>query len=304
MPFQLLSRLWLSEPDSTSLTWARALFSLPQLYELPELAQAYADLFLLNVYPYSTIYTQPSAELNGPAAALAARRYAEHGYQPPELSSVGAADHLGLGLGLLGHLARAGQERAFAAACGDLLAWAPAACLAVEREPGVHPFYRALAAYTAETLLLNAGHLQSPGAAPAPDLSLNMAGDDEEVRLRDVLHFFLSPARCGIFLSRGRLGRLGHDLGLALPFGAREIVAETLFNAAGQSGQLQPLLAALRAEIAGWSDAYRRWQTAFPAWSPVARMWLARTSASLERLDAMAADGRRILDEGGSEARG
>jgi TorA maturation chaperone TorD len=304
MAFGLLSTLWLHEPDAPALDRARELLYLPTAYSAPELAQAYAELFLLNVYPYGTVFSQPSAELNGPGAEHAARFYAAHNYAPPELHAVGAPDHLGLGLGLLGHLAQRGPAQAFDQACAWLLAWAPVICLAVEREPGAHPFYRALAAFTAEALLNQADRLAAAGttltaSAVGPDLGdtelelplapTNHATDEEEVRLRDVLAFFLAPARCGVFLSRGRLGRLGRDLGLSLPFAAREVVAEALFSAAGQAEQVAALLGALSTEVAAWAEAYAGWRAAHSGWAPFSAVWLSHTHAAQDRLTLMLA---------------
>jgi hypothetical protein len=292
MPFQLLSDLWLAEPGAGGLARGRALLRAPVDFDLPALAQAYADALVLNVYPYGSVFIDPAAELNGSGAEAATQRYARHDYQPAALGGVGAPDHLGLGLGLLGHLAALERERAFAEACGWLLGWAPAVCLAVQREPSAHAFYRSLAAYTAETLLLNAAHLQalSPPAPGTEDghIALARAGADEEVRLRDVVRFLLAPARCGAFLSRGRLGHLGRDLGLALPFGSRESVAESLFSLAGLAGNVGGLIAALRSEIEAWAGAYGQWAAAYPAWAPVAQTWLARTNRALAQLDQMA----------------
>jgi len=293
MPFDLLAQLWLHEPDQAMAVRGSSLFGLAPA-DPGQLAVAYTDIFLLNVYPYGTIFTDPVGEMNGPAAQAMARLYAQHGYQPPELSAVGAPDHLGLGLGFLGHSTNRGLEDAFAQACGELLAWALLACLAVEREPGAHAFYRGLAAFTADTLLLNAGRFtidaldwqaqELPGLALAMDQS---AVDDDEVRLRDLVRFFLTPARSGIFLSRGRLGGFARELGVALPFGARYDVATALFTAAGQSERLDLLLNQLAAEVQAWAAVYRQWATTYPAWAAVAEHWLNCTAGTLRLVSAM-----------------
>ena len=54
----------------------------PHADEPAEMAPAYTDLFLLNVYPYGTAFIDPSGELNGPAAWQAARRYENLGLWP------------------------------------------------------------------------------------------------------------------------------------------------------------------------------------------------------------------------------
>src|SRR5690606_24258294 len=124
LPFALLARLWLHEPDASVAADVIALLQQPPATP-NELAAAYASLFLLNVYPYGTVFTDPSGELNGSGAQYTARLYAAHGYQPPELQTVGAADHLGLYLGFLAHLAEHGQSAVSAKVLAGLLAWAP-----------------------------------------------------------------------------------------------------------------------------------------------------------------------------------
>lgn len=292
MAFDLLAQLWLHEPDPELAERGSSLFGLASA-DPGELAVAYADIFLLNVYPYGTVYTDAAGEMNGPAAQAMARRYAQHGYQPPELQAVGAPDHLGLGLGLLGHTATRGLQAAFAEACGELLAWGPLACLAVQREPGAHTFYRSLAALTADTLLLNAGPFTRDALEwqardlPDPALAMDQSAVEAEVRLRDVVGFFLTTARSGIFLSRGHLGGLARELGVALPFGARFDVATALFTAAGQSERLDLLLNQLEAEVEAWAAVYRQWATTYPAWATVGEHWLDCTARTLRLVGTM-----------------
>ncbi len=299
--FALLAQLWLREPDA-----ALASAAAPALGVAPgepaELAAAFSDLLLLNVYPYGTVFTGFAAELNGPGAPAMARLYAEHGYAPPELHAVAAPDHLGLALGLLGHLRARGAEAAFAQAGALVLPWAPLVCLAVRREPGAHPFYLALAEHTRAALFATglaggprfgpeAGHV--PGDVPD---DVPLAQGEAEVRLRDVVAFFLAPARSGMFLSRGRLGHLARTLGLRLPFGARHEVAAALFTAAGESQRLLPLLGALQAEVAAWAEAYRAWASAYPGWAASAAAWLERTTAALGQLDLMRQQAEQPID--------
>lgn len=293
MPFNLLAQLWLHEPDLALAARGSSLFGLPPA-DPGELAFAYADIFLLNVYPYGTVFTDPGGELNGPAAQAMAWRYAHHGYQPPELRAVGAPDHLGLGLGFLGHAANRGMQDAFVEACGALLAWAPLACLAAEREPGAHAFYQGLAARTTDTLLRHAGPFTRAAldwqALDLSDLALGMdptGVDQDEVRLRELVGFFLTPAHSGVFLSRGHLGGFARALGLRLPFGGRHDVATALFTAAGQSERLEPLLRQLEAEVQAWTAVYRQWATTYPAWTPVAEHWLGRTAGTLRLIATM-----------------
>jgi TorA maturation chaperone TorD len=284
----LLSRLWLSEPDERALVLAREA-GLSGGDDPPTLAAAWTDLFLLNVYPYGTAFTDISAELNGPAAAAAAWRYAAAGYRPPELARTGAPDHAGLCLGFLAHLATGGQEDP--EFLSWTLDWLPVCALAVERQPQAHPFYRDLAAATREALL--AGPSVPSGATGNLLPVLDAAPEpDDEVDLSRVVRFFLAPAACGLFLSRSRLGGLALEAGLRLPFGSRFDVARALFEAAGESGRVGPVLDALSAETEAWDAAYAALAREHPSWRARAGTWRRRLGATKERLAEM----RRILE--------
>jgi putative dimethyl sulfoxide reductase chaperone len=288
---RLLSSLWLREPDADMVRLATSLLGLPAA-EPAELAAAYAELFLLNVYPYGTVFTDPNGELNGPRAQEIARLYAAAGYQPPELLQIGAPDHLGACLGFAAHLAERQLDRADFTA--ELLDWAPVCCLAVEREPTAHPLYQSLARLTREWLLAGAtgsGRDTDSDGASLFELSIS---SDEEVSLRGLVRFFLAPARCGIFLSRGQLGRMAVSLGMRLPFGSRFEVAEALFQAAGEGGRVEQLIAALEAEINLWRTEYSRWAQGQPNWQAVAERWLARTSRAIGQLSEM----RKTVERG------
>ena len=290
--FALLWHLWLHEPDAETLKQLRELGAVTAPLhvdvEPAELASAYADLFLLNVYPYGTAFTDSWGELNTAEAQAVANLYTKYDYHPPELHEVGAPDHLGLCLGFVAHLEREGNvsEAGVAAFLSNLLSWAPVCCFAAERDPSAQPFYRALAALTRERLLarewrVTSGdwHHRDPDGEP-----LNAA---DETSLRDVVRFLLVPARCGIFLSRARFGAIANALGMQLPFGSRFEVCEWLFASAGESEQVAGLLQALHAESEAWASAYRTWASRYPAWQALSAPWLARAAIMQRTLCAM-----------------
>jgi TorA maturation chaperone TorD len=253
-------------------------FAASWLHEAPGLAPAFTHLFLLNVFPYGDVFTSPAAELNGPSADLAAQAYRAHAFAPPELNDVAAPDHLGLQLAFLDHLAARDDPPALASALAALLAWAPAACLAVQREPEVHPFYAELAQATQRALFAQAAGRDLPPLGLAPPAPGPLPDPEGEVRLRDLAAFFLAPARCGLWLSRGRLGRIASGLGLALPFGPRAEVAAALFAAAGSAGQFDALLDALSAELSHWNRECAAWPPALAA------PWLSRYEEAAHQL--------------------
>ena len=286
----LLSRLWLAEPDAETLALAREA-GLPA-GDPAELSAAWADLFLLNVYPYATAFTDISGELNGPAAASALRRYEAAGYRPAELSVAGAPDHAGLCLGFLAHLAGTGREDpGFIAWTLD---WLPVCALAVERQPTAPPFYRDMAAATREVLLSSAPASAFLCGTPG-DLAAAARADsetEEENDLSRVVRFLLAPAASGFFLSRSRLGALALEAGLRLPFGPRFEVARSLFEAAGECGRVEEILAALLLEAEAWDAAYAALSRDHRAWEVRARVWQDRLSATRQRLAQM----RQLLE--------
>ena len=263
--------------------------------EPSELAAAYADLLLLNVYPYGTAYTDEWGELNTAEAHAVTNLYAQYHFHPAELTEVGAPDHLGLCLGFVEHLEP--DAETVAGAVGEylsqLLSWAPVCCLAAERDPSAHLFYRALAALTRERLLGGAWRLAG-GDFGNHDSDFGLLDVDDEISLRDVVRFLLAPARCGIFLSRARMGAIANTLGIRLPFGSRFEVCEWLFASAGESGQVAALLQALHAESEAWASAYRDWAAHYPAWRALSVPWLARVAAMQRMLRAMQAAAEKV----------
>jgi hypothetical protein len=252
------------------------------------MASAYTDLFLLNVYPYGTTFTDPSGELNGPSAWEVARRYGERGFRPPELSEVGAPDHVGLCLGFLEHLERRGEKDVEFSS--NLLEWVPVCCLAVEREPSAHPFYKAMAELTRQRLMEDL-----PDSLPLPACGerVGVRGEEEEeVGLSHVVRFLLAPARSGFFLSRAKLGQLARAAGMRLPFGSRFDVGRALFQTAGENGKVGTVLDLVGEELARWEAAYRAWSDEHPRWAPSAALWLGRTGETRRRLGEM----REILE--------
>jgi TorA maturation chaperone TorD len=276
----LLAQLWLHEPDAETAMRAVSELGLPEA-DPAGLASAYSDVFLLNVYPYGTAFTDPSGELNGLRAQNMAALYEARAYNPPELAAVGAPDHVGLCLGFARHIEALGQTPL----AGDALAWIPVCCLAVEREPSAHPFYRALAVRTREWLMARSQFLLTNG-----DLLSALRGPlsaSDEVSLRDLVRFWLAPARCGLFLSRSRLGQMANRLGMRLPFGSRFDVAEMLFAWAGETGQIEGLIGALKDEVEGWQSDYRAWTRQHPEWRPFGDAWLMRTAEAARTLAEM-----------------
>jgi hypothetical protein len=256
-----LGRSWLAPPADAGLDGSAA----------------YTEVLLLNVYPYASLYRDTPAELNGPSSLWAAGRFAAAGFAPPELDTIAAPDHVGL---CLEYLAGAGDTD-FLRFC---LEWIPAFTLAAGREPAADLRLRSLAQETTRALLGQAGDgleplPSGPAAAESPDSG--------EVRLFDVVRYLLTPAECGFFLSRSRLGRMAREIGLRLPFSARFDVAENLFASAGEAERVRELLAALERERESWEAAYEALAREHPGWAAFSALWRGRTAGARDRLSEM-----------------
>ena len=82
---------------------------------------------------------------------------------------------------------------------------------------------------------------------------------------------------------------MARELGMRLPFGSRFEVAEALFTAAGEGGEISRLLRGVENEVAAWAGEYRAWAERYTSWQPQAGIWLSRTSTALQTLDALRA---------------
>jgi TorA maturation chaperone TorD len=277
-----LFALWLREPEDKWIHRAHAELGLP-LAAPQELAVAYSDLFLLNVYPYAGIFLEANGELNGTRAQEMAALYEQYAYAPNELNAVGAADHIGL---MLGFADAVGQ----ATVLPYLMDWAPVLCLAVERAPTAHPFYQALAARTREFLLQQNRKL---GAGDSGDVSFAfplsnlefLFADEEEWSTRAVVRYLLAPARSGIFLTRARLGLWTRALGAPVAFGDRVQLGTALLENAGGRNQIETVLDWLRAEVDAWDTAYAAWEQEY-RWKYAVR-WRERTQNTLRLLEEL-----------------
>jgi hypothetical protein len=275
---RLLARLWSGEPRPEDLERARAL-GMAAGGAPPEHAQRFADVLLLGVPPYGSVFTDDAAELDGPSSRALAQLFRQHNFAPPELAACAAADHLGVCLLFL-----AGNEGEAAERVGrEIALWSPVCCFAVEREAVERaPLLRDLALRTVERVL--AGTAATAELVPARSAP---ALDDAETSLDDVAGYLLAPARCGAFLSRGRMGRLARTAGVAVPFAARRDLLHAIFRAAGENGRLPAWCASLGAELAAWSDHHREVAGRHPVWRSAGAAYAARALAARDFVAAV-----------------
>lgn len=299
--YTLFSGLYLRGLTEESLPFVLAIAELkalgPDPFEADEAAADHQHLFGYNVFPYQSIFLDPSGLLGGEAAAEVERSYRQAGYEAGTTAE--SADHLGHELGLLAALSRreaiarekgrperardlAGLQGAFLDQ--HLMRWLPALVLAV-RQQG-QPFYAALADLTmgvvwAHRADLGDGEPVGMALAPAPRLM-----DDEATTLADIVDYLLIPVYSGIYFSRDDIGRLAQAAGSPRGFGERRQMLLNLLRSAATYGGLEVLLKELERLTARWAAAYgqmaaKTWQARAAGTGSILKEMMAR----IEQLD-------------------
>ena len=239
--------------------------------------EQYTDLFLLQAYPYASVYLGEEGMLGGDARDRIAGFWRAIGRVPPT-----EPDHLAIMLALYAELRelehvetseerRAALERARLTYLWEhLLTWLPGYLDKVgEIAP---PPYRAWAGLLWETLLAEAA--EAPDQPKPPSWLVEAPGvpDPDEEEASAVLAGLLSPLRSGMVLTRADLVRAANSLGLGLRSGERRFMLEALMGQDPAS-----TLNWLRNEAAAWAVRHEDRATRLPGLS---RVWAGRARAT------------------------
>jgi TorA maturation chaperone TorD len=246
----------------------------------------YTDVFVLQLYPYASVYLGAEGMLGGEARDRVAGFWrALHLKPPPE------PDHLAVLLSLYATLIEheAGEgDAARRALCTEsrrallwehLLTWLPQYLLRLRRLAA--PAYGAWADLLGKALVEEASRLAPPGTVPLHFRDLTGVADPREEGGEVFLGSLLAPARAGFILIRADLADAARDLGLGLRQGERRYVLGALLSQDGPA-----TLAWLARLAVSWVEA----EDALPSvWEPVTDSWSARAGAAAELLSRLAA---------------
>ncbi|MEJ2288998.1 MAG: molecular chaperone TorD family protein [Deinococcales bacterium] len=288
---RLLSELLAREPGPDLLALAATVPSL-RAHATPEAAARYTHVFVLNAYPFASVFVEPDASIDGAWAGFTRGVLAALGLEPePGV----AADHAAVLLDALALLlqreAEAGPaeldaERARHAQrillAEHLLPWLPSFLHTVERVDG--GLYRAAAGLARQTLVPLAGALFDAAPAPAAAGASAAAPHHEEEGSDTILDHLTVPARSGLFLCRADLTRLGAELDLPVRFGGRRFMLESLVAAAVQQASADPLTQGLLRLARQQRAVLRGWSTDLPLLEALWRPWTRRIDVSLAGL--------------------
>jgi len=211
----------LCEPPSPEHDRVAAALGLPNLPG----GDAYADVFLFDLYPYASVYLDGSGKLGGEARDRVAGFWRALGLAPPA-----EPDHLAALLGLYAELAERGAPAAWRRALlwEHLLSWAPPylAKLAEVAEP----FHRAWGALLGRTLAAEAAALGPLPQAPLASREAPVLERPSEVGGAVFLDQLLAPVRTGVILVRSDLVAAGRELALGVRVAERRYVLEALLS--------------------------------------------------------------------------
>lgn len=308
----------------------------PAVAAIPELAvtcpadidpdQAAADhqaLLGFALFPYQSIFLDPSGLLGGEESVRVQHSYTHYGFVP--VTSTEAPDHIGHELACLAFLCAAESDAWEDQRTGivqqvqrlqvdflqnHLLRWLPPLVLAMQRQH--QPFYAALAELT---LALVDHHLTEMhdrrvhGTVATATFTLSPAPmllEERTTTLADIVNWLLAPPYSGLFLSRDDLGRLARRYQLPRGFGERALLLTNLLRSAIKYDCFGALITDLHTLVNTEAQAYQRFADEMPASTPWLARWQAQTTATaalLLRINTLAADELTRLqgEDGGFE---
>ena len=279
---------------------------LPQLQAIPELAEAaqphdpdlaaaaHYQLTAVDVFPYESIFLDPSGLLGGPLSDEAANLYNSAGYEV--LSDY---DHLGHELGFLAHLCGmeaasrtrgseeatalwASRQQSFLA--GHLLRWLPPLVVAVQQAGS--PFYTLLAGLTLE---LCVDHVQEDGRATLIFLPQSPQITGVDSSLKDITHMLATPPYSGLFLSHRAISALARHHELPRGFGDRVQILTNLLRTAGQYDAATAVFQDLAGIFNEAAIMYQEQHDGLPRLRPWLQPWQERVIQTADALEALTA---------------
>lgn len=300
--YQLFSRLYSAAPSLADLPVIAAIpelaAHLPGKPDPDEAAAAHYHTFSDTVFPFESIFRDPSGLLGGEVTAAVAQTYAAAEFSPAEeadsmaselayLAALCAAEGQALAAGDRPAVA-AQQEAQRAFLTGHLLVWLPPFAAALEH--GRVPFYAALGNLT---LALAADHLAAlpevplprPFALPEPPDLLS----EESTSLRQISGTLLTPPYSGFYLSKAAISDLARAHKLPHGFGKRRQILRNLLETAGQYDSATLLLDDLAALVADYLAVHARQGAQWPILERWLRPWAARLTLTQQTLQTMRA---------------
>ena len=262
-------------------------------------AAAHYEVLSHEVFPFQSVYLDPSAMPGGAESDRVSALYTRIGHQWDPGGPT--PDHVGLLLHALaflcgaeadaitdGHadVVRRVQRLQLEVLDEHLLKWWPAFAEALAW--GRYPFYAEWADAVTELVTHHRGDLPpcevSVDADPAPAIAQL---DDGRTTLAAIAESLLVPTRVGAFLSRGVIRAVGRQQRLPGGFGARRLVLTNLMRSAATYGAFEAMIDELQVRFTGARVYYERLSESAVHGSAID---VARWVRACERTEAALAD--------------
>ncbi len=295
--------------------------TLPDTLDLDRAAAEHQRLFGLNLFPFQSIFLDPSGLVGGDEADRVAAAYAECGFVP--LATGEGIDHIGQQLACLAFLCAAEAEALEDGKAAialriqrlqqnvlnqHLLRWLPPLVCTLQRQD--NPLFAAIADLLIGLVDIHLAGLEayspftitgSPFTLPTPPDLLTK----DDTTLHDIAIYFLRPAWCGLDLTRSELTQMGRQLQIPSGFAERETQFVNLLRTASQYDHFAALLSKLAERI----EHDKRYYQEFPFLSrsvhASAALWMQRLEKSeqlVEELKKMAITQQTAAEHGAQAA--
>jgi TorA maturation chaperone TorD len=299
--YSLISRLFTHGLTERDLEAVRQIDVLarhsPALFDPDESAADHQHIFGFNVFPYESVFLDPSGQLGGVAANTTIRDYKQAGFAID--SAAGSPDHIGQQLAYLAFLSKAQDKareennqiqleliREYQRAFLDthILCWLPPLVLSIKNQN--NPFYSSVADFTVATVVNHRMSQDRPAGAafnlPQPP---NLF-DQEGTGLKEIVAYLLTPVYSGIYFSRDDIGRLAKDQSVPRGFGDRRQMMLSLIRSVAAYGDTDQVLSSTQHLANKWEEAYRE-MAASSEPMLAAAAWTKRASETADLIELM-----------------
>jgi TorA maturation chaperone TorD len=309
--YLLLSRLFLDGLSDDLMPYVNNIPELsavcPHPFDAEEAAVDHHQVFSFDVFPYESIFRDPSGLVGGATTLLVQDSYEQSSFQRNVDS-----DHIAYELAFLAFLCMGEASalenkqaaRADRNACmqqqflqDHLLCWLPPFVIALFFSD--HPFYTAVGQLTLRLVydhILQLGKSRtrwSIGLNSSKNYALPEAphiSQDKQAGLKQVSHFLITPPFSGLYLGRSAIARLARNRQLPRGFGDRQQLLSNLLHTAGQYDVVPDLLQDLIVMTNTWNKAYQEQLEKAPQIDGWIRPWQQRvieTANSLVQMSNM-----------------
>jgi hypothetical protein len=224
--------------NQTDLSWMRQLpeldHALDQLGGPDDWAAEHECVMVREVHACASVFRSDPALMGGEWAGRARMAFEHQGFTAPD-----PPDQLGALLGLYAGLCTRDEAAALDLWAEQLRPWASVALAAIRAEGG--PLYPLLVDGVEAVL----GTRLSGVTLGTDEDPL----DDPKTSLRNIADYWLTPARCGWYLSRATIQRMARSSGLPCGFGPRRLMLQNWMQTAIEHDALDRLNTTMKGQV-------------------------------------------------------